>query len=85
MRLKLQQINRERDAYIKERTEHEHSEKKEFQNQMQRLVDKDQEAVNKEKNDCLDKRKQTTQTAFFNLDYYKTQNSQKKQDRDAEK
>ena len=52
---------------------------------MQRLVDKDQEAVDKEKNDTLEKRKTTTQTAFFNLDYNKNQINLMKKERDDEK
>lgn len=41
--------------------------------------------MGKERQDSLEKRKQTTQTASFNLDYFQKQTSQRKQEREEEK
>ena len=62
MRAKLQEINRERDQYIKDKHEEWEQDKKDLANFSQKLVDIDNESVEKEKKNNFDKRMNLSKT-----------------------
>lgn len=66
----MQAMNQERDQHLIEKKEQWRLYQKDLHDYQQMMVNRDNDAVDKEKKDSANKRMERTQTAHFNIECY---------------